>query len=195
MGPEGWLTACKIAAAIGSIVAILGGYGSWYFGKQIDKDKTTMASDKSAEPSAPVSPVPTNQSHTGSGDNVAGNKYEYNFNKPQLPALRTIEEKYSDNADSTHNLIRTVEMNAPYAGKLVVTIKAEGLRQASVEAGPRHTTLPDGNVLTVTGGGMVQSELQTDNFYTVTIPAPSGRYIITAVTKNKTGVDIGTVFQ
>ena len=105
MGPEGLQTACQIGIAAGIIISGLCGYGSWHFGKQIDKDKTTMTSDKSAEPSAPVPPVQTNQSHTGRGDNVAGNKYEYNFNESQNPALRTIEETHSDNADGSRFMI------------------------------------------------------------------------------------------
>ncbi|MBI2345751.1 MAG: hypothetical protein HYV03_02460 [Deltaproteobacteria bacterium] len=195
MGPEGWQTASQITITVGSIVAILGGYGLWHFGKQIEKDKTMMTSDKSANPSAPVPSSQTNQSHTGSGDNVAGNKFEYNFHKPQSPELRTIEESQSDNADGTHSLIRTVEMNASYAGNLVITIRAEGLLSVDVGQGARQQRLPDGNIMTITGGGTLRDTTEMENFYTTTVPAPSGRYVITVVTKRKIDIKINTVFQ
>jgi hypothetical protein len=114
---------------------------------------------------------------------------------PPEPQLRTVSEEQSNNADGAYTMKRTVEMNAPYEGRLVVTITANGLVRAGVDSLTETRVEIPGNTIIIAGPGRQQNMMQGDNFYTTTIPAPSGSYLITVVTRQKTNVTIDTRFQ
>ena len=112
---------------------------------------------------------------------------------PPKPLLKLVSENETDHADGSHTLIRTVEMNAPYSGSLTVSIKAAGLRNASISS-LTVTRIP-GTTLMTSGGGVQHNVVQGDGFYSTTIPTPSGQYAITVLTDNKAKVVIVTSFQ
>ncbi len=107
--------------------------------------------------------------------------------KPELKWLG--EPKTMKNADGTYTELRDFEMATPYAGSLNVSIVADGIMNAGVGE-VKTWTLPDGNVLTSTGGGITHNMVLSDKFYTATVSSPSGKYEIKVQTKKQTKIDV-----
>jgi hypothetical protein len=69
-------------------------------------------------------------------------------------------------------------MNGPYAGGLLVSIRAEGLVRANIGT-VRTVTTPD-NTMTITGG-MLQNVIEGNGFWRATLPNPSGQLQLTVI--------------
>ncbi len=184
-------TVGKIVFAIGTILTTIGRTGLWWH----LKSKETVASERPSMPlNQPSKNLAITQHHTGTGDNVGRDKYEYHFDTVP-PVLHTKDESSSILPDGSYKISRTMEMNAPYAGNLSITVKARGLVKAEVGQAARSVTLPNGSVMTLSGGGIFGTTIEADDFFSTTIPSPAGRYVITAITKSKTAINIETKFQ
>ncbi len=123
--------------------------------------------------------APPNVTVTGNGNIVAPSGGTNTIiNGPPPPELRTLSEAQTDNADGTTTLVRTMLMNGPYAGGLLVSIRAEGLVRANIGT-VRTVTTPD-NTMTITGG-MLQNVIEGNGFWRATLPNPSGQLQLTVI--------------
>jgi hypothetical protein len=116
------------------------------------------------------------------------------INEAPKPELKTLSEHWTTNGNGTYTFERVVEMNAPYAGTMPVLITGKGLADASI-GGVAKRTLPDGNVITISGTGMQTSYMVGKDFLSTTVQAPAGEYHIKATVTEKDSLKIKLSFE
>jgi len=173
-----WLTGLAVLLLTGAVISLI-----W------PESKLPMPMEAAA-PSISVTGGSPGISVNQSGGVTAGTY----VNTAPKPELKTLSEHWTDNGNGTYTFEKIVEMNAPYPGTMPVSIAGEGLENASI-GGITKRTLPDGNVITTTGGGMQIAQMEGTGFFITTVPTPAGQYLIKATVAQKDSLKIKLSFE
>jgi len=193
-------TTLQVLGMLGS-VAMLALFAAWYHYQPARSEPATeltpapvnegvnAMSKEEEKPTYSIGSISGNQGIITQGQ-VGDNTI---INQAPKPVLTELGRREQALPDGTYKIERDYEMNGPYAGSLVVSVSAPGIVSAAF--GSVRQVNAGGNVLMITGGGMQRNVIQAENFWTATEPTPSGRYLLSVVTRTKTSPDVQFTFQ